>query len=158
MDEVEKGDPMEGVVEGDEKEQTEPPATVGAPETMYVPSPLDLLPPRSSESLTHPDETLFSLCSTDVQMDPPTESPDASGAPKVLDPPYSPTATQEPVPPNILTIDNLVAALVQNPLPAQDVQEGTSGDQVVRNGETGTAGERDGQEFTAYVSTSLPVS
>lgn len=51
MDEVEKGDPMEGVVEGDEREQTEPPATVGAPETMYVPSPLDLPPPRSSESL-----------------------------------------------------------------------------------------------------------
>lgn len=51
MDEVEKGDPMEGVIEGDEKEQTEPPATVGAPETMYVPSPLDLPPPRSSESL-----------------------------------------------------------------------------------------------------------
>lgn len=48
MDEVEEGDPMEGVVEGVEKGQTEPPATVATPETMYVPSPPDLPPPRSS--------------------------------------------------------------------------------------------------------------
>lgn len=84
-------------------------------------------------------------------MDAPTEIPDASAALEVSDPPPPPTATQEPVPPSISIIDNLVAALVQNPLPAQDVQEGTSSDQVVGNGETDTAGERDRQESTAYV-------
>lgn len=86
-------------------------------------------------------------------MDAPTETLDAPAS-DPLPPP--PTATREPVPPSISTIDNLVAALVQNPLPAKDVQQGTSSDQVVGNGETGTAGERDGQESTAYVSTSLP--
>lgn len=50
MDVIEKGDAMEGVVEGDEKGMTEPPATVAAPEITYVPSPPDLPPPRSSES------------------------------------------------------------------------------------------------------------